>query len=109
MNLERVTFHNNVSGIGTGVEYTINGNANSLMLQFITSGTFTAKVEAQLTDTNTWYTYPCIQLPAMTFITDTFTDKTTLYQVDLSSGISKVRVNLTAVSGAITVYGRVVG
>ena len=105
--MSNFTFQDNVTTIGTGKELGIISGMSSMNLQFISSGTFTAQIEAQLIDTNTWYVYPSFKLPTYDLMSSTITDKSSLYNVDLT-GITKIRVNLTVVGSPISVYAKVV-
>ena len=102
-------FHNAITVAGTGNVYDVSGQADTMKLEFSisTSGTFSATVEAQVLDTNKWYTYEILELPLRTPLA-TITDATVLYDVDLR-GVTKLRVNVSAVTGTLTVQGRAVG
>jgi len=102
-----VIFQNAVTTTGTGTEFNVNG-AEEMNIQFImTSGTFTAQIKALGVDQSTWYAYPSFKLPTYELMSSTITDKSFLYNVDLRC-ISKIRVELTALSGTITVLGKAV-
>ena len=102
-------FHNAITVAGTGNVYNVCGQADTMKLEFSisTSGTFSATVEAQAVDTNKWYNYGVLELPLRTALA-TITDATVLYDVDLR-GITKLRVNVSTVTGTLTVQGRAVG
>jgi hypothetical protein len=102
------TFHNNTNSVGNGTQYNVHELASVVKLQFICSGTFTAVVEAQLVDTNTWYPYDAYTIPTYDLITTNITDKNYLYEVDVT-GISALRIRLTSLTGTLTCYGRIVG
>lgn len=102
------TFYKNVTAIGTGIEYVVDEFAKTMNLQFITSGTFTAKLWVKLIDPNEWHLWPCLKYPKYDLIdseTVFITDKKSIHQVDLV-GITALRVQLTSVTGAISIYGR---
>lgn len=105
------TFHNESAGASTGIDYNISSaQGDTMKLEFIVSesGTFSATVKAQLIDSSKWYTYPAIQQSKTFPIDSVITDANYLYEVDLRA-ISKLRVDLTAITTTITVYGKVVG
>jgi hypothetical protein len=92
------TFHDNT---------TVDGSMQYMNIQFITTGTFIAKVEAQGVVEDVWYPYPAFRYPAYELMDTNISDKNFLYNIDLN-GITKIRINLISVSGAISVYGKVV-
>lgn len=102
-------FHDAITQVGTGNVYNVSGNADTMKLEFSisTSGTFSATVEAQVLDENKWYSYGVLELPLRTSLA-TITDATVLYDVDLR-GVTKLRINVGAISGTLTVQGRAVG
>lgn len=98
-------FHNNTSSIGVGRELTINA-ASIVNIEFNVTGTFTAKFEGQVVNKNNWYPVSVINLKTYNFVTETG-DATVIYQVP-TDGWTKIRINLTNLSGTISVYGNVV-
>jgi hypothetical protein len=107
MGISNHTFHNGTTSVGNGVQYNIIGQENTIILQFITSGTFAAVVEAKLVDSNSWYAWDVYKKPSYDSVAS-ITDKIYAYEIDVT-GTTAIRVRLTAVSGALTCYGRVVG
>lgn len=101
------TFQDNASSAGTGNVLSVNSGMSVMKLEFATSGTFTAQIEAQLINQDKWYPYPSFKLPMYDLMSSTITDANYLYEVDLT-GITKLRVNLTAVGGSTSVYSRAV-
>lgn len=102
------TFHNKTTNIGDGKIFNVDGKSDTVNLEFITNGTFTAKLMAQVIDETKWYPYECFKKPTFDLITDTITDSNYIYGVDIT-GISKLKVVVTAVSGELTVLGKAVG
>lgn len=101
------TFHDAVTVIGTGEDYKVESKATAMNIEFITTGTFTAKIKAQLINPTKWYPYPCFKLPSYDLIETTITSGNFLYNVDLI-GVSEIRVEITAISGTLTVLGKAV-
>lgn len=105
-----VTFHSGSISIGTGKEYLSNGGANEINLYFSISegGTFTAIVEAYMYETNTWYPWDVYQRPSFTLMNNGISSANNVYNVDVK-GIDKLRVNLTAINGTLSCYGKAIG
>ena len=103
------TFHNAITSASTGTDYSIHSAEDFMNLEFVisTGGTFSASVKAQVLDTNVWHDYEVFDHPTRT-ATATVTDATKLYELNLR-GISKVRIDVTAVTGTLSVYGKAVG
>ena len=100
-------FHNSATQIGNGNILTITRDMSSANIQFISTGTFEAQIEAQVIDSNNWYTYPCFKFPNYELTTSTITDGSCIYNIDLTA-ISKLRVRLVNIAGTLSVYGKVV-
>lgn len=108
--INNFVFHNASDGIGNGNDYAVSGNADTMKLEFIQSvdGTFSATVKAQLIDDAKWYTYPIVQCSKTYTIDTVVTDNSYIYEVDLKA-ISKIRIEITAITGTLSVYGKCVG
>jgi hypothetical protein len=97
-------FHSGVSAIGVGSEMTVNrGSIANIEFNISALGTFTAQFEGQVYNKTKWY--PIISWNLSTLASNIQTsDATATYQVPLE-GWQKIRVNLTAINGTISVYG----
>ena len=102
------TFHDKTTTIGDGAIFEVTGASNTINIEFITNGTFTAKLMAQVIDETKWYPYECFKKPTYDLITDTITDSNYIYSTDMT-GISKLKIVITAISGELTVLGKAVG
>lgn len=104
---DNVIFHKNVTSPATGLEFDVS-QGNLINIEFESEGSFSANFEAKANSVTTiWKPVMAANLATLDLAT-TATDKSYIYQLDLT-GISLIRVNLTSVSGSISVYGRFVG
>jgi hypothetical protein len=104
-----VTFYENATQTGTGLEFSVSQDMEYMNLEVgIEAGTtFNLQVEVQVLS-NTWKPHYAIQMPAVEIITD-ITNPTYYYKVNLE-GFTKVRIKITSITGKITyVYGKVMG
>jgi hypothetical protein len=104
------TFYKNVTSILDNATncFNVTSNASEMTIKFICTGTFQAKVYAGIIDKENMYPYPVFKLPDYTMITDIITDSNCLYNVDLSA-IDYIKIELVALTGNISVYGKAVG
>lgn len=98
-------FHNKTTVISTGKVFE-SEIANTINIQFISTGTFSATFEAQCVDTNLWYPIMSANLKTLK-LSNTVTDSSAIYQVDLV-GIPFFRVSITQITGNISVFGKAV-
>lgn len=103
------TFFEDVSTVGVS-DFMVLSDASSMNLKFISTGTFTAKITANLSPKSKggFYPYPCFKLPTYDIIQDVITDDKYIYNVDLT-GIDYLRIEIVSISGSLSVYGKVVG
>lgn len=88
----------------------IDSDASTIMLEFKTTGTFTAKLYGSIFDkeVDSFKPYVCFKFPSLNIIDNEINDASYLYQVDVTA-IDYLKVVLSAVSGSLIVRGKVVG
>lgn len=102
-------FFENTNTIGLGKEYIVSSDASQMNLKFICSGSFQAKITADIAPKEEIFkAYPCYQIPDFTKITDIITSANYLYNIDLSA-IDYLRIEILSLTGTISAYGKVVG
>lgn len=87
---------------------TINNNASTLNLEFITTGTFSAQIYAGIFDKDHLKPWPALKMSSIDPITSTISDGNYFYEVDVTA-LDYVKVVLTALTGNLTVRAKVVG
>lgn len=101
-------FHDNISSISTGNVLDIDAETSTVTIEFNISngGTFSATFETQGSSGN-WY--PVIGINIANLATSTkATTATSLYQIS-AIGLQKLRINITSLTGSLTVYGNARG
>jgi len=104
------TFYENVTTIeeiSTSTMHVIS-DESSMNLEFVCDGTFSAKIYAKVSEKGTFKPYPSFELPSYNLITDTITDDSFIYNIDLT-GVEYIKIVLVSLTGTISVYGKVVG
>lgn len=101
------TFHNGSTTPGNGNVLAVSDLSSLVNIEFVTEGSFSAVVKARIVS-GKWYEWPVYQLPGYDQILTSIADHTKAYQVELK-GIKELKVELLSVTGAVTVYGKVVG
>lgn len=105
--IDTIVFHENTSTPSEGLVYTVNSGVTTINVEFETTGTFTAIFEAKCNDkTTTFKKVMVANLGTLDLVSET-SDATAIYSID-TTGIMFVRINITAVSGTVSVYGRAV-
>lgn len=99
-------FHNSTATTGTGLEYNTTGQELIVVVEFVSTGTFTAVFEGKCLSGN-WKPIRGASRSTNDYTTTT-SDKTSFWEVDIS-GMVAVRINLTGNTGVTSVYGKVVG
>lgn len=107
--IDNIIFFENESTVGSK-DYFVKDDASQMMLKIESTGIFSIKLTADTYPKGTEYfkPYGCYKIPSMTAITDEITDSNYLYSIDLVS-IDYLRVEITAITGTVSVYGKVVG
>jgi hypothetical protein len=102
-------FFENITTTGIGKDLMVVSDASQMTLKFICTGTFQAKITADISPKEcTFKSWACYKNPDNIKITDVISDANPLYTIDLS-GIDYLRVELVALTGTISAYGKVVG
>jgi hypothetical protein len=103
-------FHVSATAIGIGTDYNVRGIENNMMLDFVIEEgtTFSANILAQVYDKSAWKAYPVKQESAAGTVSIAVTDATYFYGLNLI-GLTAVRVDVTALEGTLSVYGRATG
>jgi len=104
-----IIFHNAITSTATGTVWNVDLKADILYVEFITAGTFTAKFEGSFDGIN-WHSIGTTNQSTSLVVTET-TSATPMYIIDLD-GWQKIRINITTISGSLTVngyYGQEVG
>lgn len=107
--LDNHVFFNAATTVGTS-DLTVTSDASSMNLKFVSTGTFQVRITADISPKNSgaMFSYPCFKYPLYEVVSDVITDASFLYNVDLSA-IDYLRVEIIAITGALSIYGKVVG
>jgi hypothetical protein len=105
--ITEVTFHKNATSISDGIIQSILSDANTMNIDFMGSGTFTALIQGKTSyESDKFDDIMGVNLATYDMTTTPNTFDT--YQIDVTAW-SYIRVKLTSVTGNITVIGRLVG
>jgi hypothetical protein len=102
MAISNFTFHNNISSVVTGNEYSVSSGATDISIEFTGTGTFTAIIEGKIQ--SNYYPIKSVNLSSLT-ISSSVSELNSLWQTDLV-GLSALRVRITSISGTVSIYGR---
>jgi cephalosporin-C deacetylase-like acetyl esterase len=108
--LDNFVFHEGTSVVNEGKIY-MNNNAEACKLEFSVSEgtTFTAEIRQKSRSESEWGLLPFVKDSTCTIITNgEITDSDSYYSIDLT-GVAYLKVDIVALDGELSAYGRMVG